>query len=109
MSEDDIKQVLTSPSVVSFFRQMFNDKRMLLSISELSGRVGRDRATLRHLMDLWESSKGAFGLAFIRMSSDADNSHRYTCLNAWDDYVRREELASAQRSEVGFRGARYRR
>lgn len=108
MSEEDIKQVLTSPSVVSFFRQMFNDKRMLLSISELASRVGRDRATLRHLMDLWEKSKGAFGLAFIRMSSDADSGHRYTCLSEWDDYVRREELASAQRSELGYLAARYR-
>ena len=108
MSEDDIKQVLTSPSVVSFFRQMFNDKRQLLSIRELASRVGRDRATLRQLMDLWEKSKGAFGLAFIRLTSDADSGHRYTCMSAWDDFVRREELASAQRSELGYRAARYR-
>lgn len=108
MSEEDIKQVLTSPSVVAFFSKMFNDKRMLLSISELASRVGRDRASIRRLMDAWEHSKGAFGLAFIRMSSDADNNHRYTCLNAWDDFIRREELASAERAEIGFRGARYR-
>ena len=107
MTEDDIKQVLTSPSVVDFFKKMFNDKRMLLSISELASRVGRDRASIRHSMDLWEHSKGAFGLAFIRMSADADNNHRYTCLNAWDDFVRREELAAAERAELGYRGARY--
>lgn len=108
MSEDDIKQVLTSPSVVSFFRQMFSDKRQLLSIRELASRVGRDRATLRQAMNLWEHSKGALGLAFIRLTADADSSHRYTCLSAWDDYVRREELATAQRAELGYRGARYR-
>ena len=51
MSEEDIKQVLTSPSVVAFFSKMFNDKRMLLSISELASRVGRDRASIRRLMD----------------------------------------------------------
>lgn len=108
MNEEDIKQVLTSPSVVAFFSKMFNDKRQLLSIRELAARVGKDRATLRQLMDLWEESKGAFGLAFIRLTSDAENGHRYTCMSAWDDFVRREELASAQRMEIAYRAARYR-
>ena len=107
MNEELIKQVLTRPSAIEFFKRMFCNDVALLSISERADRVGKDRASIRNLMDAWEHSKGAFGLAFIRMSADADNKHRYTCMKAWKDYVRREELAAAQRAEIGYRGARY--
>ena len=108
MNEELIRQVLTSPSVIEFFREKFCIDTMLISISELSRRVNCDRAKIRLQMDIWENTKGAMGLAFIRVSNDGDNAHRFTCLKAWNDYVRREELAAAQRAEMAYKAARYR-
>lgn len=103
---------MTSPAVVEhfakMFEKMFSDDLRLMTISELSRRVGRDRGLLGHAMNLWESSHGAWGLAFVRLSSDIDNNSRYTCMKAWDDFVRRGELDSAKRGVLGYRGARYR-
>lgn len=108
MNADEIRQVITSPLVIEFFREKFCTDTRLMSISELSRRVNCDRAKIRLQMDIWEHTKGAMGLSFIRVSNDGDNSHRFTCIKAWNDYVRREELAAAQRGELGYKAARYR-
>ena len=106
MTEDDIRQVLTSPAVVEFFTRRLDDRRVLLSISELARRVGADRKSISYAMDDWERSHGAIGLAFIRLGG-SDNGHRHTCMSAYDDWVRRQEQASAGRSEIAYRGSRY--
>ena len=103
MTEEDIKQVLTSPAVREYFNRILDDKRHLMSVLELSRRVGANRRDLSYAMDLWTSSKGAFGLAFMRLNNDG---RRYTCMSAYDDWVRREQLSSAGRGEIAWRGAR---
>lgn len=107
MTEDDIKQLLTSPAVADFFQKRLDDRRLLLSISELSRRVGASRKDISHAMDCWERSHGAFGLAFIRLSNDSDNAHRLTCMGAYDDWIRRKERDSAGRGVFSIREDRY--
>lgn len=66
-----------------------DDDICVWTISDIARRTGFSRNTIRYNMDLYESSRGAFGLAFIRATQSDRRRARKSMVLAWMQQMER--------------------